>query len=134
VDTEVTDAGFDTGGGAYFVEGETLLRRPAHTFAVRAAGTVAERGRLHTRVSYFGTRADRTFDPVTFAPSRLELPSYVLWTLGADWRVLDAAPRRPSLTISIRAENLLDEGYQEVYGYDAPGRQVYLGLSMGVGS
>lgn len=133
LDTEVTDAGFDTGPGAYFVEGEALLRRPKHAFSVRAAGTVSERARLHTRVSFVGARADRSFDPATFVPAREELPGYVLWTLGADWRVLGAGPGRPSVTLSVRGENLLDERYEEVRAFPAPGRQLYLGVSMAFG-
>lgn len=133
LDTEVAEAGFDTGSGAYFVEGETLLRRPTHSFAVRAARTVAGRARLHTRVWFVGSRADRSFDPSTFVPVREELPSYVLWTLGAEWSLLDASARRPSVTLSVRGENLLDERYQEVWGFPAPGRQIYVGVSMTFG-
>lgn len=133
LDTEVSDSGFDSGPDAAFVAGEALLRRPAHTLALRAGGTVAERGRLHTRVAYVGSRADRTFDPTTFAPSRLELDGYVLWMVGAEWTVVPEASRRPSVAVSVRVENLLDESYQEAFGYDAPGRQLYLGLSMELG-
>jgi vitamin B12 transporter len=133
LDTEVTDAGFDSGTGAYFVEGEALLRRPTHTLALRAAATVAQRGRLHTRVSFVGERADRTFDPDTFVPNRETLAGYVLWAVGGDWSVLAADARGPSLAVSIRVENLLDEGYEEAVGFRAPGRQFYVGVSMGVG-
>jgi vitamin B12 transporter len=133
LDTEVTDAGYDSGSGAYFVEGEALLRRPAHTFALHASTSVAERGRVHTRLSYVGARADRSFDPNTFAPSRLELPSYVLWTLGADWSLLAAGARRPSLTVAVRADNLLNGTYEEALGFRAPGRQIHVGVALGFG-
>ena len=133
LDTEVVDAGFDSGTGAYFVEGETLLRRPTHTFTARAAATVAERARLHTRVALVGSRADRSFDPVTFAPTREQLPAHVLWTVGADWEVAAVPARGPSLAFSIRAENLLNETYEEAFGFRAPGRQLYVGVTMGIG-
>jgi vitamin B12 transporter len=133
LDTEVTDAGFDSGSGAYFVEGETLLRRPTHAVSGRASGAVAERGRLHTRLAFVGSRADRRFDPVTFAPEREELSSYLLWTIGAEWKVAAGSAVAPGLTLSARVENLLDESYEEALGFSAPGRQLYLGLSMNVG-
>jgi vitamin B12 transporter len=133
LDTRVTDAGFDTGAGAYFVEGETLLRRPEHTFALRAAVRPTARARLHSRASFVGSRADRRFDASTFVTTREELPSYLLLTLGGDWGLLDATARRPSLTLSVRGENLLNERYEEAWGFPAPGRQLYVGVSMAVG-
>jgi outer membrane cobalamin receptor len=33
----------------------------------------------------------------------------------------------------VRGENLLDEAYQEVFGFDAPSRQLYLGVALGFG-
>jgi len=131
--TEVTNAGFDSGPGAELVDGERLLRRPAHTVAIRGGGAVGSRGRAYTSMSVVGTRADRSFDPATFAATREELPRYVLWTVGGEWDLLAGGGRRPSLSVSLRAENLLDEAYQEAWGFAAPGRQIYLGLSMGLG-
>jgi vitamin B12 transporter len=131
LDTEVTNAGFDRGPSAELVDGETLLRRPTHTFALRGARSILDRGRIHTSVMFVGARADRSFDPTTFAAAREELRSYVLWSLGGAWEVVDADGRRPSVALSIRAENVLDEEYQEAWGFRAPGRQLYLGLSLG---
>lgn len=131
--TEVTNSGFDSGPHASFVEGEALLRRPEHTFAARVAHTLAGLGRVYGRMSYVGVRADRTFDPTTFAPRRLQLDSYVLLAAGGTWDVAEASGRRPSVSVSVRGENLLDQTYEEAFGFDAPGRQIYFGVSMGVG-
>ncbi|MGD8602454.1 MAG: TonB-dependent receptor [Gemmatimonadota bacterium] len=131
--TEVTDSGFDDGPGAELVDGARLLRRPTHTASFHGAAAVAARGRIHTSMSYIGDRADRSFDPVTFASSREELPDYWLWTVGARWAVVDASASRPDVAVSLRVENLLDESYQEAWGFRAPGRQLYLGVSMGIG-
>ena len=130
LDTEVTNPGFDNGPGAELVDGERLLRRPTHTFSVRSATTVGAGGRLHTSLSFVGDRADRSFDPMTFTASREELPAYLLWSLGGAWEVLRAAGRRPSVAASIRAENLLDQAYEEAWGFAAPGRQLYVGVAM----
>lgn len=131
--TEVTNAGFDSGPSAELVDGERLLRRPTHTFALRAARSLTGRGRVHTSLSFVGTRADRSFDPATFAATREELPSYLLWTLGGQWDLLSPSGPHPSLSVSVRAENLLDQSYHEAWGFEAPGRQLYLGVSMGLG-
>jgi len=131
--TEVTNSGFDSGPGAELVDGETLLRRPTHTLAVRGSTSVGDRGRVTTSVSFVGVRADRSFDPITFAATREELPGYLLWTLGGEWDLLSADGRLPSVSVSVRAENLLDEAYHEAWGFAAPGRQLYLGVSMGLG-
>jgi vitamin B12 transporter len=130
--TQVTNSGFDSGPGAELVDGDRLLRRPTHTFAVGGSAVVTDRGRAYTALSFVGERADRSFDPVTFAASREELGSYVLWTVGTEWTVLQEGTRWPSVSLSARVENLLGESYQEAWGFRAPGRQLFLGVSMGL--
>ena len=34
------------------------------------------------------------------------------------------------VTLTFRAENLTDEAYEEVYGYEAPGLAAYAGIRM----
>jgi vitamin B12 transporter len=133
LDTRVENAGFDSGPDATFVDGETLLRRPTHTLAIRATGRVSGRGRVQTRLSFVGERADRSFDPVTFAATRRALSSYLLWSLGGEWDVVSAGARRPSVTLTVRGENLLGTSYEEVWGFRAPGRQLYVGARMALG-
>ncbi|MFW6200604.1 MAG: TonB-dependent receptor domain-containing protein, partial [Gemmatimonadota bacterium] len=154
IDTEVTDSGFDTGPDASFVEGERLLRRPTHAFAVRASGSPASSVRLHTRVSHVGDRADRSFDPATVVSSRVSLPGYTLWSLGGEWDVLSSlggtsgadgtgggardgggggSERGAAVSLTLRVDNLLDEAREEVWGFQAPGRQLHVGMSIGLG-
>jgi len=131
--TEATNTGFDSGPEAELVDGDRLLRRPTQTFSVRGSAAIGDRGRAFTTVAYVGDRADRSFDPVTFAAQRRTLPSYALWTVGTEWDVLAENGRRPSVSLSARVENLLDESYQEAWGFAAPGRQIHLGVRMGLG-
>ncbi|MEX2047948.1 MAG: TonB-dependent receptor, partial [Gemmatimonadota bacterium] len=131
LDTKVTDSGFDSGAGATFVEGEALIRRPTHTWALRAETPVGARGRVHSRVSFVGARADRDF--ATFPAAPVELPAYALWALGGEWRLWPEGSGRPDASLSVRAENVLDRRYEEALGFRAPGRQLYLGLSVGFG-
>jgi vitamin B12 transporter len=131
--TQVTNSGFDSGPSAELVDGAALLRRPSHSVSVRAAAAVTDVLRVHSSARYVGVRADRSFDPVTFSATREELSAYVLWAMGGEWDVLAADGRRPDVALSVRVENLLGESYQEAWGFDAPGRQLYVGLSLGVG-
>jgi vitamin B12 transporter len=131
LDTEVTDAGFESGPGAMFVEGAPLLRRPAHAWAARASAPFGERARVYLRVSFVGERADRDFS--TFPATPVELPGHALLALGGEWRLWPGGVGRPEATLTLRAENALDRSYEEVLGYRAPGRQLYLGVRVGAG-
>jgi vitamin B12 transporter len=123
--TEVVDAGFDQGPGASFVAGEPLLRRPERTLGVSAAWTPLDRLRLRVSALRVGERSDRDFS--TFPASAVTLGAYTLVSAGARATLLDARPGRPGLELTLRGENLLDASYQEVFGFAAPGRGVYLG-------
>lgn len=131
--TEVTDAGFDEGPGASFVEGEALLRRPEVEFAVSARYRLGERGLVSGGLRRVGVREDRDFS--TWPASAVDLPGYTTVHFGGEARVTAPSGRRPGLTVMFRAENLTDADYQEVFGFRAPGRAFYLGgrLEMGGG-
>jgi vitamin B12 transporter len=131
LDTEVTDAGFDDGPGATFVEGRPLLRRPARSATVEAAVLVGSSGRVGAQVSVVGSRADRDF---TAFPARpVELPAYALLAASAEWSPFEAGDGMPGLTLTARADNLLHERYEEVFGFRAPGRSLQLGASLRFG-
>ncbi len=123
--TRVTDAGFDTGAGASFVEGEALLRRPKTTLAGFVAWTPDPRIQLGVRARRVGVRWDRNFAAFPAQPVRLE--PHTLVDAQVEWSVLETRPGRPGFSLSVEVENLGDQRYQEVYGYAAPGRGVYLG-------
>jgi vitamin B12 transporter len=61
-----------------------------------------------------------TFQPVT-------LDAYTLLGGQASWDV------RPGIEIYARGDNLLDEEYQDVFGYHTPGRGLYFGLRLSHG-
>ena len=125
LDTKVVDAGLESGAGAAFVDGQPLLRRPAQSVTVTAASALGARARVHTRLGYEGSRDDRDFS--TFPATPVEMPGYALWSVGGEWTM------RPGVSVSLRGENLLGKRYQEAFGFGAPGRQVYLGVSVGFG-
>ena len=60
------------------------------------------------------------------------MPAYTLVDLAASFEV-GADRSRPGIAVTLRAENLLGESYQEVWGFVAPGRAFYAGGSVAVG-
>jgi len=131
LDTEVTDAGLEGGPGDLYVNGQPLIRRPEHSFTLRAATSVGTRVRLHTRLGHQGARADRDFG--TFPATPVDMPSHAVWSLGGEWALREPGVSGPAVTLYARAENLLDEDYQETIGFAAPGRQLYFGASVDFG-
>ena len=124
LDTEVRDAGFDEGAGATFVEGAALLRRPKHTLAATAFYRVSSRVGLDLGLRRVGEREDRDFS--TFPAEPVTLPAYTVLDLAASFD-LAGDSGRPGFTLTLRAENLLDSAYEEVWGFAAPGRGLYVG-------
>lgn len=129
LDTRVEDSGFDEGPGATFVEGGPLIRRPEHSFAATAFVHIARVAGLEVSARHTGDREDRDF--ASFPASPVVLPGYTvvdvavnldLWGRGG--RALSAGP---GFTLTVRAENLFDAEYEEVWGFRSPGRGIYVG-------
>lgn len=124
--TEATDAGFDIGPDATFVEGERLLRRPTHT----ASLTGGYRQRPVTAsmtLTVIGERTDLFFPPGSFSGQRVELPAYATVDVTGEFDLRRAGPM-PGLTATLRVENLLDAEYEAVRGFASRGRTVFVGL------
>ncbi|HEU4524898.1 MAG TPA: TonB-dependent receptor [Gemmatimonadales bacterium] len=130
--TEVTDAGFDAGDAATFVEGERLLRRPDDAVTAQLETTVAERARLGATLTWSGPRDDIRFGQFPEPSQRVELPSYATLDLSSVVTVLPARRGRPSLDLTARVENIFDEEYEQSVGFPARGRGVFIGASTGV--
>jgi len=131
LDTEVEDAGFHEGEGATFVAGEPLLRRPRHTAGASASVQVASAARFEVGLRRTGDRADRDFS--TFPATPVTLPAYTVVDLAAEIEVVAARAGRPGFQLTVRAENLMGAEYEEVWGFAAPGRGVYVGGRVVVG-
>lgn len=74
-------------------------------------------------VDYTGEQRDTDFG--TFQP--VVLDAYTLVGGQVRWEATD------NLEVYVRGENLLDEEYQDVFGYHTPGRGLYLGLRLSNG-
>jgi outer membrane cobalamin receptor len=130
--TEVTDAGFDAGDAATFVEGERLLRRPDDVVTAALETTVAARARLGARLTWAGPRDDIRFGQFPEPSQRIELPSYTTLDLSGAVTVLPGRRSRPSLELTARVENLFDEQYEQAVGFPARGRGVFVGVTTDV--
>ncbi len=125
LDTEVIDAGFDSGDGATFVEGARLLRRPTTTLNVTAMYRGWDRGVISAVVNHVGDRDDRDF--ATFKPE--VLPAYTTVDLALQIELL---PRTDlGLTWTLRVENVFGQEYVEVFGFPARGRTIFVGGRVG---
>jgi vitamin B12 transporter len=130
LDTEVVDAGFDSGPGATFVEGERLLRRPEQTLGMGASTSPATGVRISTRLDRVAERDDLDFS--SFPATRVTLEAYTLIDAAVSY-VLAPGSATP-LEFTLRGENLLDADYEGAFGFRAPGRAVTLGVRVSFGN
>ena len=113
------------------MEGGPLLRRPKHTAAATAFVQVASAVGLDVSARRTGEREDRDFS--TYPAIPVKLPAYTVVDLSASFEVAGSGSGRPGLTLTVRAENLFDAVYEEVWGFRAPGRGLYVGGSVALG-
>ncbi|MFB3069617.1 MAG: TonB-dependent receptor plug domain-containing protein, partial [Gemmatimonadales bacterium] len=128
LDTDVIDAGFDSGDGATFVEGKRLLRRPSTTLNVTAMYRGWDRGVVSAVVNHVGDRDDRDF--ATFPATPVVLPTYTTVDLAAQIQLF---PQQTDLglTWTLRVENVFDKQYVEVFGFPARRRTIFVGGRVG---
>lgn len=110
--------------------GLRLLRRPAHTAAVRLESRVVRRGTVSVAARYTGDRADQDF--TTFPATPVTLPAYTVVDASAEYRVILAHGAQPGLLLSGRVSNLFDARYEEVTRFRSPRRAVSLGVSFDI--
>jgi vitamin B12 transporter len=105
--------------------GEKLreVRRPEHTASLNLNYRLLDnKANINFGVNYNGDQIDNFFPPYPGAPQRVTLESFTLVNVSARYLFSER------LTLFARIENLLDEAYEEVYGFSAPGIGAYAGL------
>ncbi len=122
--TAVRDAGFQTAPDGPFAEGRPLLRRPAHAGGVSLAYARGAAS-LWADAELVGRRQDMDYAAAT--PVRVALPSYLRVDASAALPLLGRAGGA-GLQATLRAENVLDARYEEVRGFPARGRTLFVGL------
>ncbi len=100
------------------------IRRPEHSGSVNLSYLADDdRWSATLSVRYNGEMTDSNF--TNFGPYPAVLDGFTLVNFGGDVRISDG------VRAYARVENLLDETYEEVFTYVAPGRAAYVGLKAG---
>ena len=97
------------------------IRRPRHSASLNLAWQVTDKLQLNTNIHYSGGQTDDYFPPFPSPVQRVSLDKYTLLNINANYSATE------QLDIYIRLDNLLDDQYEEVLGYQTLG----LGGSIG---
>ena len=124
--TASADSGFD---GATFAQGRRLLRRPTQAASLDLAYRFGGRGSASLSAQYAGARDDEDFS--TYPGTRVVLPSYVRVDAALEWAFLGTGARR--LAATLKVENLFGARYEQVLGFPARRRALFVGLDAGGG-
>lgn len=104
------------------------LRRPRHSGSLNASYLfLDERANLTVVADYNGTSTDIFFLPFPAPSEIVSLENYWLLDLTASYYI------NHNTNIFVRANNLLDEDYEQVLGYRTPGRSAYAGVRVSFG-
>ena len=109
-------------------QGEREIRRPRHAASLALDyRSLSERLSASLAADYGGTRSDTFFPPFPEAMQTVTLDNYWLLDLTLRYQLSD------STSVYAKGTNLLDEDYEQVYGYRTPDRAAYLGLRVRFG-
>lgn len=129
--TRVDDAGFQSGSGDTFVQGERLLRRPPLTVSAGTSIRRIKRTALDLSITRVSERDDRDF--TGFPAVALTLPAYTRVDVGGEYEIGVGTGVWRSTALTVRVENAFDARYQEIANFAAPGRVVLVGARIGTG-
>ena len=117
--TSVSDSGFD---GQQYAMGDRLIRRPTNSGSLSMDYAPPGRFTVGGRWLLVGTRDDLDFG--SFPASRVTLPGYGRVDL---WGEVELLRKSTGVALTAKVENVLDQPYQEVYGFPTPGQRLYVG-------
>ncbi len=113
-----TDSSAPDGNGGNVEE----LRRAPHIGSLTLGWQARQDLQFNLNAQYNGSQDDQYFPPYP-EPSRIvKMDDYTLLNLNVTWRLDEA------MELYARGENLLDEDYEEVFGYRSPGVGGYVGM------
>ena len=98
------------------------VRRPRSTASLEIAWQPSDRWSVSLRGDHNGSQDDVFFPPVPPFQQTVTLDGFTLVTLAAQFQATDW------LNVYARVENALDEDYEEVFGFQTPGRALVFGL------
>jgi vitamin B12 transporter len=100
-----------------------LLRRPKHIIGINAGAQATSALYVSSSFKYNGTRTDGNFDDYVIE----NLPSYKLLNFYAEYTLVN---KRVKLFADLK--NVLDEQYDEFYGYNSMGFNMNAGVSFNI--
>lgn len=99
------------------------LRRPRHSGSLNVHYEIADPTiGINLNLAYTGEQPDIFYPPWPNPSRRVPLDSFLLASLAATWQATSR------VRWHIRAENLGDTRFEEVYGFRGPGRSIHLGV------
>jgi vitamin B12 transporter len=104
------------------ITGQPLTRRAKTLFSAGVSHAIGV-WRLGADLLYSGKRPDAYADPVTFAPVTTTLAAYTVLDLSVSYRI------NPTVDLKARLDNVSNEKYQTVYGYNQQPRSAYVGVT-----
>ncbi|HIG68128.1 MAG TPA: TonB-dependent receptor [Porticoccaceae bacterium] len=113
-----TDSVESDGAGGYKDE----VRRARHTASLNLAWQVMANLHINTNAQYNGSQTDVFFPPWPTPSETVVLSEYTLLNVSAHFNATE------SLDIYLRLDNLLDDNYEEVFGYQTLGFGASVGL------
>ena len=96
------------------------IRRPRHTASLNLAWQATDKLHINTNAQFGGSQTDEFFG--TFPSEIVSLDDFLLLNVNANYKATD------KLDIYLRLDNLLDDQYEEVFGYRTLGFGANLGL------
>ncbi len=101
---------------------EIELRRSRHTGSVTLNYTINDKNNVYVQGDYTGSKLDRFFPPFPASAELVELGAYWLLSANYGYKITDR------LMLNLRAENLLNEDYEDVFGFVGQKRRITLNL------
>lgn len=113
-----TDSVEADGVGGYKDE----IRRARHTGSLNLAWQAMDNLQINTNAQYSGSQTDTFFPPWPTPSQTVTMDDYTLININANYSASD------KLDIYLRLDNLLDDDYEEVFGYQTLGFGASLGM------
>jgi vitamin B12 transporter len=101
---------------------DTQLTRRGRTLAHLGISHDIGAWTLGGELRYSASSPDTSYNLITFQTAAVTLPAYTVVGLTASYKI------NPEWTAFGRVDNLSGSNYETVYGYNQPGRAVYVGL------
>ncbi len=101
----------------------TEVRRPENSGSV-SVNYQHGKTNLNLQMIYTGQQEDDFFPPFPPFQERVDLGHYTLLNLSTSYRV------NRKLELTLRLENILDDHYEEVFGFASPGMSAYGGMRL----